>query len=340
MDWNKIMILLFAIASYQSKSEKTSSPSDPLTFPRGLFQRIFIFGDAKYADQDVIRLSMEEANRIMSSTLNIHLQVIGIELLEVVNITYKYLQTIYSSSHYDAAIVLQKLPETIGLFQLGNQVCYLNSYSQLNIVHYDVNGNIRIMDGSEIGIRIAVALMRNLHQDQDPCPHLCQNGAKCLNEDVTFETSSREASSCFKKSLKNQISNVTSKVNNDNNFECLWKRKPDDSKGIIEIPNNGLREVDEECDCTFYDRECKKVCINQKWTDEEGERQYPEKMNQASLAIVLIVLIAVVVCVVLLFLFWRHLKLPRDQTGRSFDVSDKLSTTTIRSVDSGFFQSS
>lgn len=299
-------------------------PSDPLNDLNGLHERVFIAGNSRFIGQDYLKLVMEATNDIMSSALNIHLQVIGFYIQEGLSLPFilEMKGRIYDSLHYNTAFLL--VSESLKLPNLGNVSCIRQSVNIISVI----NEHDQLTDAPVLSKKLAGNLMMSLFFKLSASQRCsCSDAALCLSDDVTFETTSKEASSCFKDSLVKLMKKeeIFSSIYNDSNHACLWNRRPSSQESKMSILGNGVVETGEECDCHFKDFDCQQGCKNGKLltttaTKDENDLILSSKASNVNFLIIIAVVLGVMVIIIAVLLFLRHQKILKDETEKQIDT--------------------
>lgn len=288
----------------------TQGADDPLKSKRGMVLGIYVVnGLSDTFPEFQVKRVIQGANDITSREANIHLQIIGsddkravahlqtsqkpmlVDMIDVGVITY------VDKTKYDTFIIFFNDTRFSIPKPFVNITCNVAS---VNVIYAtDKTGSlhakaklIRFVAGSILMNNYFYGDINDLVSLPETC--LCSGNQTCLSDDLSFQTTSEKASSCFKETFCKLLTNETGldhRKEANVTYDCLFKDL-DVNNSHWTIAGNGIVEEGETCDCFYYDSECKEGCVMTTPTEPSAE---PKSSNNRIIIVVVIVLVIITV---------------------------------------------
>ena len=290
----------------------TEGADDPLKAKRGMIVGIYVVnGVSDTFSESQAKRVIQGANDITSREANIHLQVIGsddkravahlqtsqkptlMDLIDVGVLTY------VDKTKYDTFIILFNDTRFSIPKPFVNITC---SVASVNVIYAtDKTGSLHA-EAKLIRFVAGSILMNNYFYGDISGPVslpetcLCSGNQTCLSDDLSFQTTSEKASSCFKETFRKLLTNETGldrRKEANVTYDCLFKDL-NASKSRWIIVGNGIVEKGETCDCFYYDLVCKEKCVMVTPTEPPAEAK-----SFGTWIIIVIVIVLVIISVIL-----------------------------------------
>lgn len=254
-----------------SEGNKTYSTSSP----EGLHLKVYVIADnASYPNTDLLLEKVQEANDLMAAAANVHLHIVGLEVIETepfdkIRVEYQAKES-YLKSPYDAFIrlfnkleivsqsgMLVSHPDVTELYRLCTEKAITSVYSAASD-----NGKASTI---AYGLfRVILAKHKDVGIQDYGCG--CRGNAgdhrRCITDPLGHKLTTVHACSCWKEAVTFLLNGII-KYPNGGSLDCLKTKPeytPNGSPAVHPLLRNGVREGNEECDCAFRDKECKKIC--------------------------------------------------------------------------------
>lgn len=323
----KLFVTLFLLSLQWSHYLADTEPF--LTSEYGLHMKVFLMADKRLITETTILDAMKEANAILNSEVNVHLQVVGVRFDNLTAANQWFIKTleIYESSHvnlkYDTAMILSNFSSYAG----ANKTCHKTSISYVDVS--------QMKTSFQIGRLIASRILRNnFYTEERPSDCRCEDAKVCLSDDKFFNTSSLKASSCYKDALNKLLRkelNLTEDSSSGRVYthNCLTGDRYDprdtfvsqETKLIFSIPSNGLKEKGEKCDCFVHDKDCRNYC----GVNSTGAQCH--EVVTASISVVVIVLVLGMTDVVIRYFTRQRHRNSSQQSDPSHTPSSSLTSS-------------
>lgn len=338
MDWKCftiVVVVLLIMTTTQGTQDYMDFESE-----RGFLVQLFVAADATHMPLERVQEIFGKANNVTSSEANVHLQIINTSLLSyesnrVTQNTWRRTILPKMSQNqrikYDLAFVLVR--NLLGSFPLRTAKSACNDVNFVNLINIK-NGYITEWTTEHLVTLVAVMIKYNVlekvpsslssqyFRNYADCQstNRCVPGKEvCLNADLA-PNDDRQEHNCFV--LRPQTSCIT-------NYEELTATE---ASTALTIHGNGIRELGEECDCFFRDRECKMTCdafgkmITTTTVSTEDTTGTPSKHNHSWLVITIVVVLTVVVVIAFLvkiFLSHKRATLTIDDDAPQFSFNSE-----------------
>ena len=232
--------------------------ADPNPNPDPTILDILVVADANHFADHHIRRIISMANNITSSQINLHLKIVG-KILVYFNPEMDFYEKpvindeIYVKRNFEHMIIIKGKKDKLTPFLSFNRGCNKNSYAMMPI---SLKDNVTMSDPVLLSRMVAASVFMTLYYNKHTdckCGTPTTPSMKCLSDDPDFNTTSNEASLCFKRRYTQLLNSYGPYL------KCLWGKT---AKRPIAIPicGNGVVERYEDCDCFYYMHYCKEIC--------------------------------------------------------------------------------
>ena len=320
-----VLILFFMVVKV--------SGANSSTLVQGLHLKVYIVAEKKiFNTTDLLLQKLQETNDLMTATANIHLHILGLEVVD--------------TEPFHAFKVDRKALETYEDFKYD---IYLRLFSALKT---SINGNV-LLDTTEVlafneacshkaigsvncpssdnrtAAIIAYPLFRMILENHESialkndcgCQGDNDDHQNCITDNMAFKLTTNQACSCWKEAVDDILARKVT-YPNGGSLDCL-KTKPENSPNngnstSYPLLRNGVIEGKEECDCTVLDLKCKAICNDDgtlKPTAVPVSEPPELRLTEASVGkIILIVVIMIVVLAVIVgFAVFKNKKSAEDR---------------------------
>lgn len=290
--------------------------------------RLHIAFDEKIINVNGVKELLDLTNRITAKAALLNLQITGVtEIDRIIQRIMKRGEKIHpdqlilwvatearDSKTYDSLLVIatddKYLTKPPGK---TSDACHINSISSVQALMGE-SGDI---DREKTSVKIAQVIFQILIGPEDLTKLGFNNctcsdqfePVSCLNDDPDEKLVSRDVSSCFKDALS--LSNHWTYPKTHANLNCLQRKaEPSDTCQVVtaageitmNIKMNGITEPGEDCDCFFFDMNCK---CDDNDDSEEPQKESPTGMAKSSSGIVIIIGVLVIFILTVVILFRR-----------------------------------